>query len=128
MRAKGKTAILLRIIAMFFCTGPVMSAILLYFPLWKENGADAVLSGFSLILILASLLPLVKLFKRMLRSPSVYMMWLIAFLIFFLFSKIADQMTVISFVGFVGNLIGSVLFRLAKRVSGKETEENKNEG
>lgn len=128
MKTNGKAAILLRIIALFFCTGPVMSAILLYFPLWKEKGGDAVLSGFSLLLILASLLPLVKLFKRMLRSPSVYMMWLIAFLIFFLFSKIADQMTVISFVGFAGNFIGSIFFRLARKSEGKATEESENEG
>ena len=33
----------------------------------------------------------------------------------FALSRIADQMTVISLVGFIGNLIGAIIFRIAKR-------------
>ena len=42
-------------------------------------------------------------------------MWLVSFLIFFCLSRIADEMTVISFVGFVGNLIGALFFHLGRR-------------
>jgi hypothetical protein len=42
-------------------------------------------------------------------------MWFILFVIFFLLSKIAHEVTVISFVGFITNLIGTLLFNLAKR-------------
>jgi fumarate reductase subunit C len=49
------------------------------------------------------------------KSASSPVMWFIIFVTFFLLSKIADEMTVISFVGFVTNLIGTLLFNLAKK-------------
>ena len=54
---------------------------------------------------------------RILRSPSTHTMWFIVFAVFFLLSKIADEITVISFVGFTTNLIGSLFFKLAKKYS-----------
>jgi Co/Zn/Cd efflux system component len=47
------------------------------------------------------------------HSPAAYVMWLIAFLLFFSLEKIAHEMTVISFVGFLSNLCGAVLFKFA---------------
>ena len=52
---------------------------------------------------------------RWLQSFSSYVMWLLLFLLFLGLSRIADQMTVISFVGFISNLIGSFFFAAAKR-------------
>jgi nicotinamide riboside transporter PnuC len=42
------------------------------------------------------------------------MMWFIIFITFMLLSRIADEVTVISFIGFVGNLIGAACFKLAR--------------
>jgi nicotinamide riboside transporter PnuC len=53
----------------------------------------------------------------MLTSYSSYFLWLILFLLFFALSKIADQMTVISLVGFIGNLLGAICFFIAKRLN-----------
>lgn len=116
MQKMSRKQLLLGIIGLIFCTVPPLLAILLYFPLWREMGGSAVLSGFSLLLILLSIAPLLKTLKRLLRSPAVYTVWLIAFLIFLVISKIAEQMTVICFVGFVGNAIGAVFFSIAKRI------------
>lgn len=110
-------ALSLRALGLIFCTAPVICVILSYFPLWKEKGTESVLSGFALLLVLASLVPFFKVIKRALRSPAAHTMWLIAFLFFFVFSKIADEMTVISFIGFLGNLIGAFFFKLAGRIS-----------
>ena len=52
-------------------------------------------------------------FCRILKSPAVYTLWLIAFIAFSSLSRIADEMTVISFFGFISNAAGAVLFRLA---------------
>ena len=90
---------------------PVAICILTYFPLWRERGDGALLSGFAVFLLLISLLPLSRLLRRLLRSPSIHRLWFIAFVIFFIASRIADEMTVICFVGFVSNLIGAILFR-----------------
>ena len=48
------------------------------------------------------------------------MVWLVLFVLFFMLSKIANEMTVISFVGFVSNVTGAILFYIAKRIREKE--------
>ena len=122
MKGRFRTNIL-RIIGLIFCTVPPVAATLLYFPIWQERGAADSLCGFTLLLILLSLLPLIKTLRRIFRSPSSHTLWFIAFLVFFLLSKIADEVTVISFAGFIGNLIGAALFYLAKRGDGLGNEE-----
>ena len=111
---------LIKCVGLIFCTVPVIICVLLYFPLWKAKGSGAVLSGFALLLILLSLVPMFKTVKRFLSSPAAHTMWFIAFISFFILSNIADEMTVISFVGFIGNLIGAMFFKLAEK-NKKET-------
>ena len=93
---------------------PVTAAILSYFPVWAKRGDSSLLSGISLVLIAIALVPLYKHVRAALKSPSAPMMWFFSFLIFLLLSRIADEMTVISFVGFVTNVIGSLCFKRAK--------------
>ena len=95
------------------CTLPPIICTLLYFPLWKES--TKALSGGVLLLVLISVIPIYKLIKKHFESPASYTVWLLLFIIFFALSRIAMEMTVISFVGFVGNLVGAFLFRLARR-------------
>lgn len=102
---------------------PVTVSVFSYFPLWIERGDTSILSGISLILIGLAAVPLYKYFKQILRSPSAPVMWLIAFILFLSLSRIADEMTVISFVGLISNLIGSLIFKLARRY-GKEEVKN----
>ena len=67
-----------------------------------------------MLLIIISFFPLYKLIRKLLASPASYMVWLIIFITFFTLSKIGQEMTVISFFGFLGNLLGAVCFWLAK--------------
>jgi hypothetical protein len=92
-----------------------MLAVLSYFPIWVAEGGESVLSGVTALLLILSALPLYRALKHLLRSPSAWVMWLICFLLFLLLSKIADEMTVISFVGLLSNLIAAVIFRAARR-------------
>ena len=107
-------------LGVLFSTVPVIAAVLSYFPLWRERGSEAVLSGFSLLLLALATVPLARVIKERLRSPSAHLMWFLIFIFFYFFSKIADELTVISFVGFIGNLIGALLFRLSRRKTEKE--------
>ena len=66
------------------------------------------------------IIPLYRLMWRALSSSSSYIMWLVLFLTFLALSKIATQMTVIAFVGFVGNLLGAVCFAIAGRRGNRE--------
>ena len=120
----GKRGIILGIIGLILSTVPTVICVLSYFPLWQERGSECVLSGIALLLILLSLVPLIRIIKGKLRTPSAYMIWLMIFMLFASLSRIADQMTVISFVGFLSNLIGSVFFKLSKRYRGGAYEED----
>ena len=112
--------ILLNAVGLAFCILPVTISIMLYFPIWRDRGAATLLSGFSLMLLLMAIVPLIKFVGRIFKSPSAYLMWFFAFVIFFMLSEIAQDMTVICFVGFISNLVGAVFFKLAERCRNKK--------
>lgn len=106
---------------LLICIVPVMICVLSYFPLWASKSGAHVVSGFAALLCILALSPLFKVVKEALKSPASYVVWFGAFLLFFLLSKIAAEMTVISFVGFISNLVGAFFFKTAdKYKDGKE--------
>ena len=107
--------LLFNALGLFFSVIPVGVAIFSYFPLWLRRGDASILSGISLLLLAAALVPFYRYVRNILRSASAPMMWFLFFMIFFFLSKIADEITVIAFVGFVSNLIGSVFFKIARK-------------
>ncbi len=122
MKAKLYKAIILRALGIAVSVLPPALAALSYFPIWCASGGEYVVSGFVAFLLLLCSLPIFNIVKKVLKSPSVWVMWLIAFIAFFSLSKIADEMVIISFVGFVSNLVGAILFKLA-RSEGEKTDE-----
>lgn len=106
----------LHIIGILLCIVPPAVCTLMYFPLWKTVGYEHCIAGGTALLLALSVLPIYKLIKSRLSGVSSYMMWLILFLLFFALSRIAEQMTVICFVGFVGNLLGAICLRIEKRL------------
>ena len=119
MNEHSPRAVLLSLIGLILCTLPVTLAILSYFPIWIERGGAETVSGFVLLLLVLAAIPLLRSIKHRLRSPAAYTVWLIGFLLFFALSKRANEMTVICFVGFIGNLVGALFFRAAKRMQKK---------
>lgn len=99
---------------------PVCAAVLSYFPVWVARGGEAVVSGFTVLLLCLGFLPLLRAAKHYLASPSAHVMWFISFILFFLLSRVADELTVISFVGFLSNLVGAMFFKRAKRYGREE--------
>ena len=121
MEARNKGRYLLfNILGIAFSTVPVTLAVLSYFPIWVARGGEAVISGFTLLLLALGALPLLRAAKQYLASPSAHLLWFISFVVFFLLSRVADELTVISFVGFVSNLVGALLFKRAKMYKGEE--------
>lgn len=104
---------LFSVLGFLFSTVPVISAVLSYFPLWREHGSEELLSGFTLLLLFLSMIPLFRILKAKMKTPAAHTLWFIIFIFFYVFSKIADELTVISFVGFIGNLIGALFFKLS---------------
>ena len=115
---------LFMLIGLTVSTLPVTAAIISYFPIWANRGTASVISGFSVFLLILAFVPAIKLVKRILSSPSAPLMWFIVFVIFFMLSEIAKDMTVISFVGFSGNLAGAFFFRLADKNKPKRKTED----
>lgn len=111
--------LLFRALGLLISVIPVCVSIFSYFPLWISRRDSSLISGISLLLLCVALVPLYKYIKKALKSPSAPMMWFLSFVIFLLLSRIADEVTVISFVGFVTNLIGSVFFKIANKYNGE---------
>ena len=105
----------LHIAGFALCILPPAICALSYFPLWKEAGVENCIAGGTALILALCIIPLFKILKKGFAGYSSYIMWLFMFLLFFGMSKIADQMTVISFVGFIGNLLGAVCFYFARR-------------
>ncbi len=122
--ARSFPALLVRALGLILCCVPSALCILFYFPLWRSEGAASLISGFTVLLLALSFLPFYKSVKRLLRSASIYTLWLIAFLLFFCLSRIADEMTVICFVGFIGNLLGALCFRWARQIGAGLRRDN----
>ncbi len=115
--------VLIKSLGIGICVIPVFSAILSYFPLWIKKADSCALSGFALCLILMALVPFYRQLLGVLKSPAAYTLWFITFIIFFFLSRIAKEMTVIAFVGFISNLLGALIFKLADKHE-KDEEEN----
>ena len=105
----------LHILGLLLCTLPPAVCTVLYFPMWQIAGGGRAFSGVCAFFVIISALPLYKALKALFRSPASYLVWTLIFLFCFLFSRIAEEATVISFVGAVSNILGAVLFRIAKR-------------
>ena len=104
--------VIFNLIGLIISILPVTITTLSYFPFWRNAGGGAVVSGFTVLLLVLCSAPLFRLIKRILSSPSAEKIWLITFIVFFALSKIAEQMTVISLVGLISNLISSIFFKL----------------
>ncbi len=104
--------ILLRFLGTALCVVPPAAATLEFFPLWLSDGKSA-LSALSLTLLLLSALPLFRIVKRHLRSPSLWMLWLLLWVALTVLLPIAAAIKTIALVSFPTGFLGAVCFRLA---------------
>lgn len=111
---KTKRGRLYYLLGLAFSTLPAVISTLSYFPIWKARGGIYTVSGLALILLALAAIPSLRIIRERLKSPSAVFIWLAVFLLFFSLSRIAEQVTVIAFFGFLGNLCGSIFFRLSK--------------
>ena len=127
MSDKAKYA-LLYAIGLLLCIVPVLFCIFSEFPLWVRSGIDSILSGFvlsgiSLTLAVVACTPLIRVVRRKIKTPAVWMMWGIAALVFTSVKNVIDSLVLISTFGFIGNLLGAFFFALARKYADKGEEK-----
>lgn len=110
----------LKAIALALDVGGPLVATMTQFPLWIERSSEATVSGLFLFFAILSAVPAYKAARRMLRSPSAPIMWLILFVFLIALQAIISEMVIIAFVGLISNTIGFVLFKLARTEKEKQ--------
>ena len=105
----------LNIIGTLFCTLPPIICTLQYFPIWVRQGGEVAISGFSVLLLLLCCIPFHRQIKAYLKSPSAWMMWLVFYAACASLGNIIHAVESIAFVGFIGNVVGAVLFKWRDR-------------
>ena len=105
---------LFRILGVTLSVLPPAIATLEYFPLWLADGKKAI-SALSLLLLLLAAYPLFRILKHRLRSPSLWMLWLVLWGLLEAFLPILSAIKTIALISFPTGLLGALFFRLSKR-------------
>ena len=122
MKNSTKGAIL-KTIAIGIDVGVPLAATLTQFPLWVEQSAEATMSGLCLVFIGLSVIPFLKVLKEYFKSPSSWVVFGLIFMILLLLRSILEQMLIVSFAGFVANLIGAALYGIGNNLQQKDIRE-----
>ena len=109
----------LKLFGLAVCTVPPLIAVLSYFPLWLEDSGGKTLSGICVLLCIFAYAPILRALKRALESNATWLTWLILFIVFTLLSRIAYEVAAISLIGFISNVLGAIVLKLAERVKNK---------
>ncbi len=110
-RTKGR---LLKAIAVVIDVAAPLAATLTQFPIWVEKSSEATVSGLFLLFALLSAIPFMRQIKAFFKSPSVWVLWCIIFVMLIVLEKIIAEMKIVCFVGVISNVIGAGIYKLGK--------------
>lgn len=122
MKNSTKGAIL-KTLAVGIDVGVPLVATLTQFPLWIEKSSESTMSGLCLVLIALSVLPFLKVIKEYFKSPSSWVIFGLIFVLLLLLRNIIDQILIVSFAGFVANVIGAGIYGIGNHLQEKDNIE-----
>jgi phosphatidylserine synthase len=106
-----------------------LAATFTQFPLWVEKSSEATMSGLFLIFAFLSALPFIKQIKAYFKSPSVWVVWVILWVLFIVLQNIINEMIIVCFVGVLSNIVGMCIYKIGKKIGDKADEpEEANKG
>lgn len=108
-----KSKALFRLLGFAFSVLPPLIATIDQFPLMTTAGKYSVLAIIALFLCC---IPFFKHLKKLLASPSAWMMWLSLFIVCTALRSLIAEFYVISMLGTIGSIIGAFFFKLSKGV------------
>jgi len=98
------------------CIGVPASVILTYFPLFVERGSAETVSASAIVLLLIAIIPLFKYIKQLFqKTPASWVVWVILLGLFLIAQTIVDQLVVVCLFGAISNILGGILFKVAKK-------------
>lgn len=100
--------------------GAPLTATLLQFPAMVQRSSTSTVSGLFVVFALLSAIPLLKQFGKMIKTPSVPILWLIGFGVLLCLRSIVDEMIVVCAVGAISNGIGTVMYKCGERLALEE--------
>lgn len=103
-----------KIIGLCLAVLPPAVTALCYFPLWFSARGSA-FSVLSILLLTLCLLPLRRVIRDCLKSPSAWQIWLALWIGLTLFARIINGLRVVACVGSLSGLVGEVFFFLSRR-------------
>lgn len=89
-----------------------LGATISQFPVWVDRSAKATVSGLFVVFALLSCLPFWRQIKEYLKSPSIAVLWTVAFFLFLTLQSIIDEMVVVCFLGMISNAIGAGIYKI----------------
>jgi hypothetical protein len=110
---------ILKIAAILIDVGAPLAATLTQFPVWIDRSSEATISGVFVLLAFLSCLPFIKAIKAFLKSPSVWVIWLLMFISLYALESIINEMIIVAFVGLVANCIGAAIYKIGRRLTKK---------
>lgn len=117
---KGK---IIKALAIIIDVAAPLVATLTQFPVWVEKSSEATFSGMFILCAFLSCLPFINYIREYLKSPSILVTWLIAFVLLIALNSIIEQMIVVCFVGLLANCIGAVIYKLGKHIELRPDKE-----
>lgn len=106
-------------LGMISCIVPGLITICQLFPLWQKESFSTLasgitVSGMAVLLLLLTSTPLLREFKSKIQTPAAWIMWLIGTVVCYAISRVIEDIALVCFVSFLGNLIGAMLFKVSE--------------
>ena len=117
----------LTVIGWTVCVVPPLAAILLCFPVWIDSGGGKTLSGVALLLSILTLLPFIKQVRNYLRSPSVFVIWIVICFVLTVLRSIINEVLLVSYIALISNSIGALIFGIRKKELSESKRKNREE-
>lgn len=119
---KTRKIFALHVLGLIVCVAPPIITTFEYFPLWFQRSETAI-SAVSAMLVMLCCLPFIKQIKAYFKgTPDSWAVWLVIYVLVAVFSKLADGIETVAFIGLISNLLGGCIFRIEKHLKRKAKE------
>ena len=99
-----------------------LTVALTQFPIWIEKSSEATVSGLFLLFAFLSSIPLLKHIKAFFKSPSIPVLWCVAFVLLMALRNIIDEMLAVCLAGVISNAVGAGIYRLGRYFEERQEE------